>query len=247
MGMLFPCLLAGILNGCALQIFREPMKVGNGPLIALYIFIFTTFILLWSIRLYPRNLRKLGKFQPIIEFFTAEFLMEDLIIDFWFPLEAFFLELLPAIAQNIDDWVSGGWSAEVITDFLKSEASGFYASYTLALFFFLATLHSSRVIDLRTLTQDGPRRFCREICFKTKTGIRRILRKFGFRKKRKVNINEQRNTHQTIDSFNSRQKLHKNRCQSQEYCPLHNLICKTDSDSEFDFFKGFAATSKSNS
>lgn len=67
MGMFCPCLVAAILNGCAIQIFREPIKVGNGPLMALYMFIFTTFILLWSVRLYPRNLRRIGKLHFIIE------------------------------------------------------------------------------------------------------------------------------------------------------------------------------------
>lgn len=32
--------------------------------------------------------------------------MEDLVIDFWFPLEKFILDSLPELAQDIEEWLS---------------------------------------------------------------------------------------------------------------------------------------------
>ncbi|KAL1496926.1 hypothetical protein ABEB36_007977 [Hypothenemus hampei] len=246
MGMFFPCLFASILNASVLQIFRKPVYISNGPLMALYIFIFTTFILLWSIRLYPSSLRKIGKLHFLIEFFVAEFLMEDLIIDFWFPLEKFFLDGLPIVAQYIDDWaLVGDWSFDAITDFLRSETCGFYVSYSLALFFLLATLYASRVIDLRTLTRKGPIYFFKEIIRKIQNSVRKVLRKMGFNQKRKVKINERKNTHREIEfetynqkklssspGSNRRRSSRKNGKKRSQFGTLHNSRLNENSELE---------------
>ncbi|XP_030746666.1 uncharacterized protein LOC115875380 [Sitophilus oryzae] len=198
MGMLLPCVTAAVLNGFALQLFREPAKVGDGPLMALYIFIFTGFILLWSLRLYPRNFRRLGKLHFIIEFLIAEFIMEQLVTDFWFPLEKWVLESLPALANHIEESLSETeWSADAILDLLKSHTLGFYVSYFMAIFFLLAALHASRTVDLRTLKEEGPLGFYREIVHKIKLQKRRFIRKLGFGKK-KVKINECHNRYSDV-------------------------------------------------
>ncbi|XP_050306681.1 uncharacterized protein LOC126743571 [Anthonomus grandis grandis] len=247
MGMFFPCLAAACANGAAIKIFREPTTTSNGPLFSLYIFIFTCFLLMWSVRIYPGNLRKVGKLQFIVEFLISDFLMQNLIIDFWFPLETLVMEGLPNLGQTIDDWVAvGDWNAEVITDLLKNESAGFYASYFMSTFFLIITLHACRIIDLRTLTQEGPMCFFKEIGRKIKLTIRRLIRKF-VPGKRRVKINERRNTCRDYCAFGpqnphvpdskdycsqqdhaSRRRRRSSCSPAKRYCPVHNPMPPID-------------------
>ncbi|CAG9772020.1 unnamed protein product [Ceutorhynchus assimilis] len=188
MGMLIPCLLAAILNGCAMQLFREPIKIGDGPLLALYMFIFSAFLLLWSVRIYPGNLRKIGRMQCLLEFFIAEFIMEAMIVDFWFPLEKNIHDALPVLAQNIEDWLSSGdFSADATMDFLKGETLPFLISYALAVFFLLAILQASRVVDFTLIREEGFGCFLKHLKRKFKLGLRRIGRQLGLNKQTNIN------------------------------------------------------------
>ncbi|KAJ8939242.1 hypothetical protein NQ318_015200 [Aromia moschata] len=136
------------------KFFREPSDVGTGPLVATYVFIFSVFLLLWDIRLYPKSLRKLGRLcQCFIEFVIAAFLFENILMDFWFPLEIGVLALPQKAAGLIEDLLAtGSWNCPTsLCDGLRSEQTGYVLSYLLSFFFLFAVLQATRAIDLREL------------------------------------------------------------------------------------------------
>lgn len=170
MGQLIPVFIAYLLLCFGIQYFREPKEVGPGPLVSSYIFMFAAFLLLWDIRLYPRSLRKLGFIsQCIIEvsfhylyqnvcdymffqFLVASFLFENIMVDFWFPLEAVILSSAPKSADLLEEMLqSGNRPCDMVCDVLRNKWSSYVASYCLSLFFLLAVLHATRAIDLREL------------------------------------------------------------------------------------------------
>ncbi|XP_060517256.1 uncharacterized protein LOC132696458 isoform X1 [Cylas formicarius] len=188
MGMFWASLTVSGLNAAGIQIFRVPRVIGNGPLMSLYIFILSLFLLLWSVRIYPRNIRKLGRAQFFFEFLIAQFIMESLIIDFWFPLELNLLNLLFRLSEELEEMLAqGDWVCETLCDWLKGEAAGYLISYALSSSFLVASLHATRVIDMRTL-RDGPTCFIRDITHKFKMNKRRLLRRLGLGGKMRVSF-----------------------------------------------------------
>lgn len=79
--------------------------------------------------------------------------MENLVIDFWFPLEIVAMASPEKLAVNIEDLLEqgGGWTCGRFCEFLKSENTPFVISYTLSVFFLVAVMHAVRAIDLRAL------------------------------------------------------------------------------------------------
>ncbi|KAJ8921109.1 hypothetical protein NQ315_015907 [Exocentrus adspersus] len=192
MGQLVPVLVAYLLLCFGIQYFREPREVGNGPLVSSYIFMFAAFLLLWDIRLYPKSLRRLGIIsQAIVEFLIASFLFENIMVDFWFPLEVVVLASPAKLADGLEEMLqTGDWSCDGVCEFLRDETTSFAVSYILSIFFVLAVLHSTRAIDLRLLesrlahklldvsilkVRKQPNlRLCNSKCFNTTTNNKRI-------------------------------------------------------------------------
>ncbi|XP_023310644.1 uncharacterized protein LOC108909324 [Anoplophora glabripennis] len=191
MGQLVPVFAAYLLLCFGIQYFRRPREVGPGPLVSSYIFMFAAFLLLWDIRLYPSSLRRLGIIsQCIIEFLVASFLFENIMVDFWFPLELVVLGASWALADLLEEMLqSGSWTCDVVCDVLRTEKSSYAASYMLSLFFLLAVLHATRAIDLREL-ENGPVAFFGDIGYRTKRYFRRQKKYLGIGIKKRVHIRE---------------------------------------------------------
>ncbi|XP_076271309.1 uncharacterized protein LOC143203076 isoform X2 [Rhynchophorus ferrugineus] len=174
-------------------------------------------------------------------FLMSEFFMEQLITDFWFPLEKCVLDSLPSAADRIEEWFSDDVEkVDIITEKLRSKTVGYYVSYTMAISLLLGTLHASRTIDLRTLKDDGPVAFFKEIIHKIKLQKRRFLRKLGYGKK-KVKINECPRFDRTITAYgnNNRQCVNRsdlhNNGKINKYCPVHNP--RSDDSGDYSDFE----------
>lgn len=86
--------------------------------------------------------------------------MEHMMNDFWFPLETNVMGALPKIADYEQEILGqSGWECEGIMQIFRSETSGIIASYLLSLFFFLGSMHATRIIDFRLLRYAHERRF----------------------------------------------------------------------------------------
>jgi len=146
-----PTFLAFLLNSFGIIIFLQNSKPGCEPLVSCLIFLFAVFLLLWDLRLYPTSLRKLSKSCAyLFQFFVAAFLMEHIMNDFWFPLEASLMALLKKLPEMEKDFLSAaGSSSSGILQFLDSDMSHVIASYALSLFFFFCVLHATRIVDFR--------------------------------------------------------------------------------------------------
>lgn len=79
--------------------------------------------------------------------------MENLVIDFWFPLEIVIMTGLEKLSHYIEDLLEqgGGWSCGGFCNYLKSESTQILASYAMSSFFMIAVMHAIRAIDLRAL------------------------------------------------------------------------------------------------
>lgn len=78
--------------------------------------------------------------------------MENIMLDFWFPLEIMAMDGLINLSDQIEELLQyGNWTCEGICDYLKSDNAKMTASYVLSVFFLLAVLHAVRAIDLRAL------------------------------------------------------------------------------------------------
>ncbi|CAH0557844.1 unnamed protein product [Brassicogethes aeneus] len=152
MGKFWPACVAFVITCTGTTVFREPDDTSeNGPLASCYIFMFSVFLLLWDLRVYPRTLRKQWNlFQFIIEFCIAEFIMEQLLFDFWFPLEKSLIAAIPKLGEYIEKGFKK-LGQDINLECFKSDKVGNYASYTLSIFFLIAVLHATRAIDLRIL------------------------------------------------------------------------------------------------
>ncbi|KAJ8973714.1 hypothetical protein NQ317_009308 [Molorchus minor] len=153
MGKFLPVFLTFILQLCGVKIFRDVGEQVEGPLAATYIFLFAIFLLLWDIRLYPNSLRKLGLFQYFVEFLIAQFLFENILLDFWFPLEVTLLLLPLELASTVEEMLTtyANLACGPLCEGLRDERAGLVLSYVLSVFFLIAVLHATRAIDLREL------------------------------------------------------------------------------------------------
>ncbi|KAG5880429.1 hypothetical protein JTB14_019939 [Gonioctena quinquepunctata] len=176
MGKFLSVYFAFVAASTNVHIFRDTQDAAPGPLMSTYIFLFSFVMLLWDLTLYPESLRKLGFLsQLLIEFFIAAFLTESIMIDFWFPLEKVTMGVFPKTADSIDDMLSTGeWKCENLCGTLRSQGLGYVVSYCISLFFLLAVLHATRVIDLRELSE-GPGRFFGDIYFRLKKFLKKLI------------------------------------------------------------------------
>lgn len=80
------------------------------------------------------------------------FFMEVIMNDFWLPLDAAMGVFLPKVADFEKDILEkGGWEGEGILQFLREDNAKVVASYLLSIFFLLAVLHATRIVDFRLL------------------------------------------------------------------------------------------------
>ncbi|VEN52919.1 unnamed protein product [Callosobruchus maculatus] len=145
------------------QIYRSPPEVEeSAPFLSLLIFLTTLLLLLVNLDIYPSSLRRLGWFGMLIvedacvffQFLLSYFVMENLMIDFWFPLEGAVTQLPSKIADGLDEIVTCGR----VCDGLRSDNTKVAASYMMSGILLLMVLHATRMIDLRKLAE-GPSAF----------------------------------------------------------------------------------------
>ncbi|XP_017776883.1 PREDICTED: uncharacterized protein LOC108562896 [Nicrophorus vespilloides] len=177
MGYFAPTFLAFILNSCGIYIFHESTKPGCEPLVSCLIFLVAVFLLLWDMRLFPSSLRKLWRCGAyFFQFIISAFLMEHIMNDFWFPLEASMFAFFPKIAQFEDDILKqSGWTSSGVLQILKCDLANVVASYALSLFFFFGVLHATRVIDFRLL-KCGYSVFLDDVRYRSKKLLKRVKR-----------------------------------------------------------------------
>lgn len=78
--------------------------------------------------------------------------MEVLMNDFWWPLEASCISILPKIADFEQQILTqSGLSVTGILQLLRNDTAAVLTSYLLSIFFLLSSLHATRIIDLRLL------------------------------------------------------------------------------------------------
>lgn len=86
------------------------------------------------------------------QFMFATFLMEAIMNDFWWPLEASCIALLPKIADFEKEVLKqSGLDIGGVLQVLRAEIAGVLISYFLSIFFLVCALHATRIIDLRLL------------------------------------------------------------------------------------------------
>nr|CAI5869752.1 unnamed protein product [Callosobruchus analis] len=85
--------------------------------------------------------------------------MENLMIDFWFPLEGAVSELPSKMADGLDEIITCGSLCEA----LRSDKTKVAASYMMSGLLLLMVLHATRMIDLRKLAE-GPSFFSGIFC-----------------------------------------------------------------------------------
>ncbi|XP_019878073.1 uncharacterized protein LOC109605924 [Aethina tumida] len=133
-------------------IFREvPDYKDNGRLASCYVFLIAIFFLLWYYGTYPNSFRKNWFIQFWLEFLIAEFIMEQLLVNFWFPLEKTLVEVLPKVGRKIENTLMNPpFETYVDMDWTEDSTFGLIASYVLSCFFLVAVLHAIKVFDLKS-------------------------------------------------------------------------------------------------
>ncbi|KAJ8971127.1 hypothetical protein NQ314_000859 [Rhamnusium bicolor] len=240
MGKLLPIFAVTIILSNGFFIFRdqdEPYK-GN-VVIPCYIFLFSLFLLLCEMRIYPKSLRKLGRLgQTIIEYFIATFIMENLLTDFWIPLETQLLIGLAKLSVQLEETLqSFDIVCGAVCDVLGSEMAGLAARTILSLFFLLAVLQATRAIDFGQL-RCGVGFFFTDILFRLKWYFKRtVMRSIGFGNKRRVRITGVDGCRQRT----SRPRLPcPDPCKDSEDChsyPDNNEMCDDDLQHTFSDFE----------
>ncbi|KAL3282042.1 hypothetical protein HHI36_005244 [Cryptolaemus montrouzieri] len=146
-----PTLLAMALNLDGVHIFKEPKATYTGPYLSCFIFMLAVFVLLTHLDVYPCYFRKMWWCGDlIVQFLFAQLMYEYLLADFWFPVEEALSCLITHIVEVLDQWDQSE-SLKSILETLKCETTGIVCSYLLSCFFFLASLHITKVIDVRIL------------------------------------------------------------------------------------------------
>lgn len=112
-------------------------------------------------------------FLFIFKVLVAAFIAEGMTVDFWLPLEAAAMENVPKLADLIDDMLSNDdWKCDVLCNTLRNTTTRYVVSYSLSIFFLMAVLHATRIIDLRVL-DEGFGYFINDIGFKFKRFVKK--------------------------------------------------------------------------
>ncbi|RZC35700.1 hypothetical protein BDFB_011895 [Asbolus verrucosus] len=151
-------------------IFKEPNFHECSPALSSFIVVFAASCVLWSLPLYPSRLRKL--FWPcnwMVQYLTALYLLEFAIGKVWVPLETAVINLPVAMASFLENYLG----CQDSCGFLKSRGAGVFCSYSLSALILLATLHSTRIINLRLLS-DGITPFMWDITRRVKRCFRKV-------------------------------------------------------------------------
>ncbi|CAH2008647.1 unnamed protein product [Acanthoscelides obtectus] len=177
------------------QIYRSAPEVGeSAPFLSLLVFLTALLLLLVNLDVYPHSLRCLGWFGTVIieeacvffQFLISYFLMETLMIDFWFPLE----EAVSNVPTKIADHLEEKWSnCGSICEALWSDNAKVAASYVMSSLLLLMVLHATKLIDSRKLAQ-GPSVFIDDIWVRVKCSLSRILQDLGLCSERRVKISD---------------------------------------------------------
>lgn len=164
-----PLFLVHLLKTLGLFIFRDmPEETREGVGVkAAGIFRTSVMLLLYRLKLYPKSLRKLGKYMQVIievnrkwlvvlrvmsffQFFLSLFVVEHLEADFWVPLDKTLKLTLAKVAQVAEDTLRPmGEECSQYCQYLSNEWAGVIASYVVSLFFLASVLHGTRMIDFR--------------------------------------------------------------------------------------------------
>ncbi|XP_028128267.1 uncharacterized protein LOC114324601 [Diabrotica virgifera virgifera] len=208
------------------QIFRVPFDPLIQYLIPFYIFLTAVFLLLYDLRLYPKPLRKLDKLsQTAVEFLVAVFLMENIILDFWIPLQDGTASVTYTLAEKLDEInYYEFYPLRIITEILETSIFNTCVIYILSIFFLLSCLHAIRAVDFRAL-DEGPSCFFSDIVYRSKRFMKKKFKTLGLQRKKRVKILE------TEDMVKKRKKSEKDVCN----CNLIDNDIKLDNLSVQDY------------
>ncbi|XP_068905770.1 uncharacterized protein Ttc19 isoform X2 [Tenebrio molitor] len=153
MGKFCSVLVASLQYLFTIYVFKKPDLTGCGPLISSLTVLLAVSLILWSLPLYPRRLRKLMTGgNCLAQYLIAVFLIEYIMGCFWFPLEAAVLALLPKTASIVEQFFAHhDIVCHLPCDFLKREGTGMFISYFLSFLILLAAMHATRIINLKLL------------------------------------------------------------------------------------------------
>ncbi|XP_044268770.1 uncharacterized protein LOC123013954 [Tribolium madens] len=146
--------LAALQYTFSIYVFKKPDLTGCGPLISSLAVLLALSLVLWSLPLYPRRLRKLVSFANLFaQYLIAVFLIEYIMGCFWFPLETAILAFLPKLASTLEEILMRvDMRCNFPCDVLKMEGTGMFTSYLMSFLILVAALHATRMINLQLLS-----------------------------------------------------------------------------------------------
>ncbi|XP_019878726.2 uncharacterized protein LOC109606632 [Aethina tumida] len=185
MGNFAPTALAFLLTYYGTMIFT---KLEDELCTSCCIFLLTIFFLIWNCGINLKSLKRHWCLQLCIELLISKFTMEELLVQFWYPLEDTVLGVFPRLAINLETVLSEPpFEYYVNMDWLHGPITRALISILISSFLLVTILHVTRTIDLRGLEQ-GPRFFLHDtyaklIRYATKR-VSKLLKKLSSKKVR---------------------------------------------------------------